>query len=413
MKILRIIARLNVGGPARHVVWLTAGLQDSEFQSTLIAGKVPDGEEDMAYLAEQNSVSPVFIDEMSRELSIRDAVSLIRIYRRMRLEKPDIVHTHTAKAGTVGRIAAFFYRWLTWKTFVGKPRRVRVVHTFHGHVFHSYYGKLKTSVFVAIEKILARFATDKIIVISPQQFKEIHNEFGIGKTEQFSVVHLGIDLEPYRKSAQKRVDVRRELGAAENEILVGFVGRLTEIKNVSLYLQIAELYIKRNKEDLPKLRFVIVGDGHLRKNLEIEAIERDIENDVHFLGNRMDVEPIYAGLDVVALTSLNEGTPLSLIEAMASSRPVISTAVGGVVDLLGEVGEEHQGFNVCERGIGVVPNSAESYLSGLIYLVKSEKLRESLANHGRNFVDAKYGKDRLIGDIRSLYANLVKGTENS
>ena len=407
MKILRIIARLNVGGPARHVVWLIKGLQDSEFRSTLIAGRVPEGEEDMGYLAEQNGVTPVFIDEMSRELSIRDAISLIKVYRQMRLEKPDIIHTHTAKAGTVGRIAALFYRWLTWKTLIGKPRRVRIVHTFHGHVFHSYYGKFKTGVFVTIEKILARLATDKIVVISPQQFNEIHGEFGIGKTEQFSVVPLGIDLGPYRESVQKRGDVRRELGACENELLVGFVGRLTEVKNVSLFLKVAELYVKGDKGALPKLGFIIVGDGHLRESLERQAIERGIENAVDFLGNRTDVDTIFAGLDVVALTSLNEGTPLSLIEAMASRRAVISTAVGGVVDLLGDIRETHDGFNVCERGIGIVPNSAQSFLNGLIYLVKNEKLRDSIADRGGDYAAATYGKDRLVDDIKELYRYLI------
>ncbi len=408
MKILRIIARLNVGGPARHVVWLTKELQDAEFQSTLIVGRVPDGEEDMGYLAEQHGIKPVFIDEMSRELSIRDAISLVKIYRQMLLEKPDIVHTHTAKAGTVGRIAAFLYRWLTWKTLVGRPRKVRVVHTFHGHVFHSYYGELKTSVFIVIEKLLARFATDKIVVISPQQMKEIHAEVGIGKPTQFEVIPLGIDIEAYRKSAQKHEDIRHELGAGENEILVGFVGRLTEVKNVLLYLQVAEVYKRKNGEGLPKLRFVVVGDGHLRERLEHEATEREIGNDVKFLGNRTDVEAIYAGLDIVALTSFNEGTPLSLIEAMASRRAVISTLVGGVVDLLGETNETHDSFSIHERGIGVTPNSPESFLNGLIYLVKNEKLRESIIDRAYEFVAATYGKDRLVDDIRRLYRDVMK-----
>src|SRR3982751_2272873 len=181
MKILRIIARLNVGGPARHVVWLTRELNGGEFESSLIAGTVPEGEEDMGYLADECGVSPVYIREMSRELSPKDVVSLFKVYRRMVAERPDIVHTHTAKAGTVGRAAAFFYRWLTWRTLIGRPRPVRIVHTFHGHVFHSYYGGLKTKLFLAIEKGLARFATDKIVTITGQQFEEIHGHFGVGR----------------------------------------------------------------------------------------------------------------------------------------------------------------------------------------------------------------------------------------
>ena len=409
MKILRIIARLNVGGPARHVVWLTEKTPDSEFHSTLIAGRVPEGEEDMSYLAEQHGVKPVFIEEMSRELSIRDAVSLIKVYRQMLLERPDIVHTHTAKAGTVGRVAALFYRWLTWGTFIGRPRKVRIVHTFHGHVFHSYYGKSKTRVFIAIEKLLARIATDKIVVISPQQLTEIHGEFSIGRPGQFSVVRLGIDLEPYRRSTEKRADLREQLGSSDRELLIGFVGRLTEVKNVSLLLETAELYKKENDGELPKLRFVIIGDGHLRERLEHEAGERGINDVVDFIGNRTDVETIYAGLDIVALTSLNEGTPLSLVEAMASGRPVISTSVGGVVDLLGNIMETYDGgFAVCERGIGVAPNSARSFVNGLIYLLKNERLQESVAARGRTFVEQEYNKDRLVADVHQLYRDLVK-----
>jgi hypothetical protein len=147
IKIIRIIARLNVGGPARHVVWLTKELQDGEFQSVLLTGTVPAGEEDMSYFAAENNVHPIFIEQMSRELSPKDAISLWKVYRQIKREKPDIIHTHTAKAGTIGRVAGFFYRWLTFGTLIGKPRRVKLVHTYHGHVFHSYYGNLKTKIF--------------------------------------------------------------------------------------------------------------------------------------------------------------------------------------------------------------------------------------------------------------------------
>jgi glycosyltransferase involved in cell wall biosynthesis len=407
MKILRIIARLNVGGPARHVVWLTKGLQDDEFESVLVAGRVPAGEQDMGYLAEANGVRPFYIDEMSRELSIHDAISLLKTYRTICREKPDIIHTHTAKAGTVGRLAAFMYRWLTWKTLIGQPRTIRVVHTFHGHVFHSYYGRFKTRVFIAIEKFLARFASDRIVVISRQQLDEINGRFGIGKKGQFSVIPLGIDLEPYLESAERRAAFRQELNADDGEIFVGFVGRLTEIKNISLYLQVAEQYVKRNY-GLPKLRFIIAGDGNLREELEEEVAERRLDSDVVFVGNRPDIEVVYSGLDIVALTSHNEGTPLSLIEAMASRRPVISTTVGGVVDLLGDVREAKDGFTIHERGIGVIPNSLDGFLKGLIYLVKNERLRESLAVTACEFATEKYGRDRLVKEIRELYRGLME-----
>ena len=197
MKIVRIIARLNVGGPARHVVWLSKELNDTEFQTELLAGTVPEGEEDMNWFAAENSVEPVFIEEMSRELSPKDVISLWKIYRALKEAKPDIVHTHTAKAGTIGRIAGFFYRLFNRKN-------VKIIHTFHGHIFHSYYGNLKTKIFLVIEKTLARFATDKIIVISRRQFEEIHQEFGIGKKEQFQIIPLGIDLENFAEADVKR-----------------------------------------------------------------------------------------------------------------------------------------------------------------------------------------------------------------
>ncbi|MBA2736433.1 MAG: glycosyltransferase [Pyrinomonadaceae bacterium] len=400
MKIVRIIARLNVGGPARHVVWLTKELNNEEFQSVLLAGTVPEGEEDMSYFAEDNAVKPIYIPEMSRELSAKDVVSLWKVYRRFVSEKPDVIHTHTAKAGTVGRAAAFLYRWLNWKKII-------IVHTFHGHIFHSYYGNLKTNFFLIIEKILARLATDKIIVITRQQFDEIHGQFGVGRAGQFEIVPLGIDLQPFRSSREKYRLVREETGAADNDILVGFVGRLTEIKNVSLLLKIAEIYCQQKDESLPKLKFVIIGDGNMRAELEKESESRGLQETVKFLGNRNDTDIFYAGLDIVALTSLNEGTPLSLIEAMANEKPVISTAVGGVIDLLGEVQTENENFKVCERGIKISANSAEDFYKGLIYLAKNETLRKSLAVKGKEFVEAKYSKERLVSDIKNLYRDLI------
>jgi glycosyltransferase involved in cell wall biosynthesis len=229
MKILRIIARLNVGGPARHVTWLTEALNDGEFESRLIAGTVPAGEEDMGYLAEEAGVRPIFIKEMSRELSLKDAVSLWKIFREIRRFRPDIIHTHTAKAGTVGRIAGILYRWFTPGALIGKPRNVRLVHTFHGHVFHSYYGKGKTRIFLTIERFLSRF-TDRIVVISEKQREEIKPDFVVGRPEQFRVIPLGIDLETLSSSQEIRDSFRREVSAADDEILIGFVGRLTEIK---------------------------------------------------------------------------------------------------------------------------------------------------------------------------------------
>ena len=401
MRILRIIARLNVGGPARHVVLQTRDLQGDDFQSWLIAGSVPEGEEGMDYLAEESGVYPIYVPEMSRELSPKDVVSLFKIYREIRRIKPDILHTHTAKAGAVGRISAFAYRWFTLDTLKGKPRKIKIVHTFHGHVFHSYYGKLKTAVFLAIERALARLATDKIIVISEQQFDEIHKRFKIGRPEQFEIIPLGIDLQPFEKMAAVPGDeLRSEIGAEEGDFLVGFVGRLTEIKNIEMLLNAA-------RELRSGFKFLIVGEGHLRESLEEQAKDMGLHDCVAFLGNRTDTENIYPGLDVVALTSLNEGTPLSLIEAMASGKAVISTTVGGVVDLLGSKRMQIDGFDVCERGIGTESNSVEGFVQGLRYLVAHEESRREMASRARDFALSNFSKERLVRDTKRLYQKLV------
>ncbi|HEY0405378.1 MAG TPA: glycosyltransferase, partial [Pyrinomonadaceae bacterium] len=210
MKIVRIIARLNVGGPARHVVWLTEGLRPPEYETLLVAGTVPPGEDDMSYFAAEKHVTPRIIAQMSREISLKDAVTIWKLYRLFRRERPDMVHTHTAKAGTVGRVSGMLYRWLTPATLIGRPRRCRFVHTYHGHIFHSYYGRLKTRLFLSIEKALARFATDSIVVISRQQYREIHEEFKVGRREQFAVIPLGLDLDVFADWPQRRARLREE-----------------------------------------------------------------------------------------------------------------------------------------------------------------------------------------------------------
>ncbi len=408
MKILRIIARLNVGGPARHVVWLTEALNDREFETRLVAGTVPPGEEDMAWFAAEHGVEPVYIKEMSRELSAKDLFSIWKVFREMQRFQPDIVHTHTAKAGTVGRLAAFAYKWLTPGSVILRPRKLKVVHTFHGHVFHSYYGKTKTSVFLFIERLLARFATDRIITITDQQLKEINNDFGVGRAERSSVIPLGIDLSALGPGQDTRSTIRTEFGIKDNEFLIGFVGRLTEIKNISMFLQAAKNCLDHAEAD-KRFRFVIVGDGHLREELENEARVLGIAESVIFAGNRTDIPDVYSGLDLVALTSLNEGTPLSLIEAMAAGKPVISTAVGGVVDLLGPVEETIDGYAICERGISIGSNDSKAMVLGISELARDQDLRSRLAATGYDFVSREYSKERLVNDIKELYRQLFAG----
>jgi glycosyltransferase involved in cell wall biosynthesis len=427
MKVVRIIARLNVGGPARHVAWLEAGLRRRGVESLLVAGVVPPGEDDMSYFAEGLGVRWQVIPEMSREVSPKDAVTVWKLYRLLRRERPDVVHTHTAKAGTVGRAAGLLYRWLVPSALWGRPRPCRFVHTYHGHIFHSYYGRWKTRFFLAVERALARLATDRIVVISPQQLEEIHGRFRVGRRGQFEVIPLGLDTHAFDDWPARRHLLRQEWGAAEADLLVGIVGRLTEVKNHRLFLESAALFKKRRAfgaeaggltgEGAGRVRFVVVGDGHLRADLELHAEALGLRDDVKFAGLRDDPENFYPALDVVALTSRNEGTPLTLIEAMANARACVATAVGGVVDLLGGVADEElrrpHPWQICERGIQVRPGDPEAFAEALAHLVSDAALRQTLGARGREYVERNYSVERLLADVERLYGRLAGGADRA
>jgi glycosyltransferase involved in cell wall biosynthesis len=402
-KVIRIIARLNVGGPAKHVVWLTSGLLEAGFNTLLVAGKVPEGEEDMSYFAADQGVTPLYIPQMSREISLNDVVTVWKLFRLFRRERPDIVHTHTAKAGTVGRTAGFFYRWLTF----GRARQCKFVHTYHGHVFHSYYGERRTKLFLAIERLLAKLITDRLIVISKQQSTEIGETFHVGRPGQIKVIPLGLDLGLFAEHASRRAKFRHELCIPDHTTLIGIVGRLTEIKNHEMFLNVVARLkaIDPACRRLGAVRFIVIGDGALRSQLELRSQELGLDKDVIFVGGRKDPEYFYPALDVVALTSLNEGTPLTLIEAMANARPVVATQVGGVVDLLGEVVEDGP-YQVCRRGLGVPAGDEEAFVAALSRIIRDRSLRQELGESGLEFVEVNYSKERLIEDIKGLYGEL-------
>lgn len=387
LRVARIIARLNVGGPARHVVWLTQALEGPEFHTTLITGVVPPGEDDMSDFAAARGVEPLIIPEMSREISARDLVTVWKLFRFFRRFRPDIVHTHTAKAGTAGRAAGLLYRLLTW-------RRVRFVHTFHGHVFHSYYGKLKTRFFLTVEKVLARLNTDVIVTISEEQRREIHDVYGVGRREQFRVIPLGLELDACKGIPSPR----------DGKTNVAIIGRLTAIKNHDMFLRVVAS--RAWPEDV---RFVVYGDGADRRMLEERAAALGITDRVTFAGTRAAQE-IYGATDICALTSLNEGTPLTIIEAMTNGIPSISTAVGGVADVLGEVEERTDGYEVRARGITAPSNDDRAYAAGLARLLSDHALRERLAGRGREYARAAYSKERLVADIIALYRQLGRGS---
>ena len=402
IRIVRIIDRLNVGGPAKHVTWLTAGLNPAEFQTTLITGTVPPSEGDMTNYARAAGITPLIIPEMSRELGLRDIIVIGKIWRELMRLKPDIIHTHKAKAGAVGRLSAWLYRWLTPSTLWLRPRPCIVVHTFHGHIFHSYYGRVKTKIFVFIERVLARLCTDRIITISVQQQREINEEFGVGQRDQFRIIPLGIDCDEALK-IQKKTSLRTAYKMRDDELSVGIIGRLCEVKNHAMFLD----SIARLRKDDPALvartRFFLIGDGHLRNELEQQAKRLGITDRVIFTGFRADVVALYEELDLVALTSLNEGTPLTLIEAMNSGCAVVATEVGGVIDILGQRGEQRVEFSCWEHGITSSVRDVAAFANALQFLLTQPDLRRLMGERGRIFVRTNLSRERLLQDIATLY----------
>jgi len=400
IRVVRIIDRLNAGGPAKHVVWLTSGLHSAHFQTRLITGSCGRGETDVSYLARAAGVEPLSIPSMSREISARDLLVVVRLIQELFRFKPDIVHTHKSKAGTAGRIAALAYKWLTPSALKLRPRPCKIVHTYHGHIFQGYYWPVRTALYLAIERILARLPTDCIVVVSESQRREICEGFHVGRPEQFRVIPLGLDLEELPQTAGSRF--RQELGVAADELLIGAVGRLTEIKNHIMLLESAALLFRRG---IPA-RLVIVGDGHLRDRLGQHARELGISERVRFTGFRRDVLALYPALDLVALTSLNEGTPLTLIEAMASARPVAVSEVGGVPDLLGARQSFPVGFSVWDHGVSVPTGDVARFALALGFLAEHPDLRAEMGARGRAFVERNCSRERLLNDVAKLYRAL-------
>lgn len=402
IRILRIISRMNIGGPAIHVHLLTQGLNTARFHSKLVTGRISPKEGDMGYLFSEYDNKPIVIPELQRDLNLfMDISAFIRIFRILVKEKPDIVHTHTAKAGSSSRLAGFLCNLL------GK-RNMLLVHTFHGNVFEGYFNRLNSILFINIERILG-WISHKIIAISQTQREELTRKFSIAKPEKVHIIELGFDLTPFFNCHIYKKEFRKSLGVDENTLLVGIIGRLVPIKNHHLFLLAAKEFI-RQKPDIP-VRFVIVGDGELRETLEETTRKMQIADYVDFAGWVREVPKVYADLDVLALTSNNEGTPVSIIESMASAVPVISTDAGGVRDILGipEESLNDNDFVVCERGILCTKNNPEGFANGLICLVETqaEKLKKQ-TEKARMFVQNRYSKERLFQDMERLYLDLMK-----
>jgi len=385
IKILRIITRLNIGGPAIHAVLLTKEFNNDEFESTLLSGAVSECEGDMGYIAGIYNVKPLYITDLKREINpIKDFVAFFRIFKYIREFKPDIVHTHTAKAGTLGRVAAIL---------AGVPVKV---HTFHGHVFHGYFDKALTNFFIFIERFLARF-TDVIIAISPSQRDEIVEKYKITATDKCHIVRLGFDLDKFLNLSEKRDTLRKKFNFKKDDILIGIVGRLVPIKNHKMFIDAAAYVNEHAGEDLKnKTKFVVVGDGEMKEELLAYSKNKGLEDKIVFSEWIKDIEEAYADLDIVALTSINEGTPVSLIEAMTSGKPVVSTDVGGVKDAVGEI------------GIAVKSGDYKTMGDRMLDLVSSCEKRNELGCRGQELVKGKYSKERLIAELGDLYKELTK-----
>jgi glycosyltransferase involved in cell wall biosynthesis len=385
LRIALVIARLNVGGPATHVIELAAGLPRERFDVRLIAGREGSGEAGMQYLAEEKGIRPETVRELSPRLGPADLLAFYRLLRIFRGWKPDVVHTHTAKAGAVGRTAA---------RCAGVPT---VLHTFHGHVLRGYFSPPVETFFRLIEKNLSRI-TDRIITLSPA-LKDDLASMGIARPEQIDVVPLGMDLAAFRNGSARRGELRRELGIGPDQPLVGTVGRLVPIKNHRLFLEAARSMVDSGSP----ARFVIVGDGELREPLREYASQSGIADRVHFLGWKRDMVPVYAALDLFALTSDNEGTPVAVIEAMAAGVPVVATAVGGVPDVVrdGETGRL--------APAGDAPALVEAWRAVFSEGTATDRMREQ----ARNAVEWQFGRERMISAMAGLYERLAAEHSNA
>ena len=380
IQICRIIGRLNIGGPARHAILLTQGLRSRGYQTVLVAGQEEPEEGSLRDLATDKGVEPLFIPELGREVRPnRDFVALWKLVRLLRRQRPDIVHTHTAKAGALGRIAA---------KLTGIPI---IIHTFHGHVLNGYFSRGMTRLFLGIERCLAGLST-KIVTVSEGQRRELLR-LGIGKPENVGVMPLGLELDGLLRSDLRRGEFRQRLGISAETPLVGIIARLVPIKDHGTFLQAAaDLHRYR-----PDVRFLIVGDGECRSALEQQAHALGVDGCVHILGWQRDLEPIYADLDLVVLSSLNEGTPVSLIEAMAAGVPVVATSVGGVPDL---IADEKTGLLVPSMDPGALSRAMQT-------LIGDGERRREMGRLGREAVYPIFSDAALLDRIDHLYRSLL------
>lgn len=392
IKVLRIINRFNLGGPTYNVTFLSRYMSD-EFETELYGGTHEDHEGNSLFIPEQYGLNPKVIDVLERNVNFsNDRKALREIRKIIRDYKPDVVHTHASKAGALGRYAAI------------KEKVPVVIHTFHGHVFHSYFGRLKTGFYKTVERYLAK-RSDAVIAISPIQKNELVKQHQVVPENKVRVIPLGFDLDKFQaETAVKREKFREEHQVKENELAIGIIGRLAPVKNHSGFIEALELTAQSTDKNLVVF---VVGDGELRSEIEDQAnkVSEKYRN-LRFIFTSWirDVDRILPAFDIVALSSFNEGTPVSLIEAQAAGVPVISTDVGGVKDIV----------NNEETGVVVSGEfNAKSYSKALTDLILNEEKRQKMSQNGWSFVKDKFHYKRLCRDMENLYKELLnKKTKN-
>ncbi len=398
IKILRVVSRLNIGGPTLNVKYLSEGLDSDAYDTRLISGSISPNEGDMSYITRFNRDIKIDVPELQREINIiKDTIALVKILIIVFNYRPDIIHSHTSKAGTIARCAAMLYNLFSRKKAI-------IVHTYHGHVLEGYFSNLKSKLVVIIERLLARI-TDAIIAISQTQKWELTEKYRLASAEKVHTINLGFDLSRFLELRNKGT-LRSTFGVDDQSPVIGIVGRLAPIKNHRLFLDAAKLIVERYRDKA--IRFAIIGDGELKDSLKAYAQTIGIEHDVIFYGWEKKIERIYADLDILVLTSNNEGTPVSIIESMAASVPVVTTGVGGVKDLLGRIETSTQandGFSICERGILCPKGNANAIANGIRYLIENDN--PDLINKAREYVFENYTEKRLIERIENLYTKLI------
>jgi glycosyltransferase involved in cell wall biosynthesis len=383
IKILRIINRFNIGGPVYNAILLSAFMPE-EYDTLLIGGLPEKNEENSTYIAEKYGVNPLLISEMQREPNFKnDRKALKKIKEIILSYRPDIVHTHASKAGALGRKAAFD---------CSVPI---VVHTYHGHVFHSYFNWWKTTLFQAIEKRLAKKTTG-IIAISELQKNDLALKYKICKPEKIEIINLGLDLGPFNENkSDNRDKTRAEFGLHDSEIAIAIVGRLAPIKNHDLFLKCASVIHEKTVE---KVVYFIVGGGEEFMSIEEKVNALKAKGiDIRMTSWIKDINTFNAGMDILCLTSKNEGTPVSLIEAQASGIPFVATKVGGIIDI---VSENNTGYLVDL-------NDSDAFIEKLLHLIENENKRQEMSQKGWSFVQEKFQYKTLIAKTDSYYKFLL------